>query len=133
MEDDEIENLIVGLRTLLDDNGFGWAREQAEAALDPGWQRRWLARALLDAAESVTVDLAQAELAMLETLGTDEVDFEPDGSVDVDGAIVVAAERGSASEMIDQPRGALRRKTIQELASKRYAFQMLREQLGSID
>lgn len=77
MEELEIEELIGQLRALFDDNGFNWARAEAEASVDPTWHPRWLAHALIVAAEDVTVNLARTELAMIATFGR-EVEFKPD-------------------------------------------------------
>lgn len=130
MDDEEIEGLIAALQAMLDDNGFSWARQQAEAALDPGWHRRWFARALLDAAENVTVDLAQVELAVLSGLGTDDVNFKPDDGADPDGDTFLPEERSEFAERIDMLRGPERRETLQRLARMRDEFRMLRAQLN---
>lgn len=130
MDDEEIEGLIAALRGMLDENGFSWARQQAEAALDPGWHRRWLARALLDAAENVTVDLAQVELAVLSGLGTDDVGLKPDDGADPDGDTFVPEERSEFTERIDIRRGPERRETLHRLAGMRDEFEMLRAQLN---
>tara|TARA_R110002124_G_scaffold16882_7_gene71441 strand:- start:7886 stop:8287 length:402 start_codon:yes stop_codon:yes gene_type:complete len=130
MGDDEIEELIAAVSSLLDANGFGWAREQAEAGLDPRWHRRWLARALIDASESVTVDLAQAELDVLSTFGADDVHFKPDDGADPDGDAFVTSESTQVAKTIETLNGPERRETLQRLAGMRLEFQILREQLN---
>jgi GNAT superfamily N-acetyltransferase len=133
MEEGEVEELISLLREMMDANGFAWAREEAEAAVEPRWQRRWLARALLDAAQSVTVDLAEAELSMFKTFGA-EVQFERDDGAVPDGEIV-AADLEDARQATDQPErlsGQQRRQTVEKLADLRGYFDELRERLDGI-
>lgn len=132
MDDEEIEQLIDKLRALLDEHGFGWAREQAEGALDPAWHRRRLARALIDAAEVVTVDLAEAEIAMLDRFGTDDIYFKPDDEAEPDGEVFVDDERTPTSVKIERLRGPQRRGILKNLASQRHVFQELRGQLDGI-
>lgn len=130
MEDAEIEELIAELRSLLNTNGFGWAREEAESSVNPAWHPRWLARALLVAAESVTIDLADAELAMTQILGT-EVDFKLDDGAAPDGDEFVA--HGSADfphrSPVDRLRGPQRRQTLENLTALRASFEELKERL----
>ena len=130
MDDEEIEVWIGVLRGMLDENGFSWARQQAEAALHPGWHRRWLARALLDAAENITVDLAQVELAVSSGLGTDDFGFKPDDGADPDGDAFVPEQRSEFTERIDMLRGPERRETLHRLAGMRDEFEMLRALLN---
>jgi hypothetical protein len=130
MDDDEIEQLIAELRILLNTNGFGWAREQAEAALDPSWHRRWLARALVDAAENVTVYLARMELTVRDSFETEDISFEPDNDPDPDGYIFGPDERSLASEEeVDRLRDPQRREALEELVGNRDVFKQLRDQL----
>lgn len=129
MDDEEIEKIIGEFRTLLDEHGFGWAREQAEAALDQRWHRRRLARALIDVAETVTVDLAEAEIAMLDHFDVADIAFELDDGADPDGVVFVADERAAVSGKVDRLCGPQRREVLQDLAGRRYAFEMLRGQL----
>lgn len=133
MEEGEVEELISQLREMMDANGFAWAREEAEAAVEPHWQRRWLARALLDAAQSVTVDLAEVELSMFDTFDA-EVEFERDDGAAPDGE-VVAADLEDARQATDQPerlRGQRRRETVETLAGLRRYFDELRGRLDGI-
>ncbi|MBX9717574.1 MAG: hypothetical protein K2X36_01870 [Microbacteriaceae bacterium] len=133
MEDGEVEELISQLREMMNAHGFAWARGEAEAAVEPHWQRIWLARALLDAAQSVTVDLAQAELSMLETFDA-EVEFELDDNSALDGD-VLAADVVGAQQATDQPErlgGPQRRRTIEELARLHGYFDELRGRLDGV-
>lgn len=132
MDDEEIEKTIIELRNLLDDHGFGWAREQAEATFDPGWNRRWLAHALIDAAETVTVDLAEAETVMLDLFGTDEVSFKHDEDADSEMAAFVVDGSDAVDGKGDRLRGPQRREALKDLIGKRYAFQMLKARLDGL-
>jgi hypothetical protein len=78
MDDDELEELIVGLRGHLVEHGFAWAADQAEASLGPEADRRTTALALLGAAESVTIELARVELAIVSKLQVEDIQFYPD-------------------------------------------------------
>lgn len=133
MEDEEVEELVSQLREMMDANGFAWAREEAEAVVEPHWQRRWLARALLDAAQSVTVDLAEAELSMFKTFDA-EVEFEPDDGAAPDGD-VLAADSEDARQAVDKPerlRGQQRRQAVEQLAGLRAHFDELRGRLDDL-
>lgn len=133
MEEGEVEELISQLREMMDANGFDWARQEAEAAVEPHWQRSWLARALLDAAQSATIDLAEAELSMFETFRI-EVEFERDDDAAPDGE-VVAADLEDARQATDQSerlRGQRRRQTVEKLAGLRGSFDELRERLDGL-
>ncbi len=133
MEDEEVEELISQLREMMDANGFAWARDEAEAVVEPHWQRRWLARALLQAAQSVTVDLAEAELSMFNTFEA-EVEFEPDDTAAPDGD-VLATDVGDARQTVDQPkrlRGQQRRQMAEQLAGLRGYFGELRGRLDGL-
>lgn len=132
MNDDEIDALIANLRVMLNENGFGWAREQAEASIDQTWHPRWLAHALLDAAESVTVDLAEAELVVLNGFGVEDVTFERDGDADPDGDTIVPEGRAEYSEGIDRLRGFQRREALLGLVGMRETFQTLRVEINGI-
>jgi hypothetical protein len=131
VDKDEIEDLINQLRELLDANGFGWVREQAEASVDPSWHPRWLALALIGASEAVTVDLAKAELFTTEILGG-EAEFKPDDGADQDDASsegddVANVPRRAA---IDRLRGPQRREAVQALAGLSGTFNELRALLN---
>jgi hypothetical protein len=133
MEDEEVEELISQLRNMMDSNGFAWARDEAEAIVEPHWERRWLARALLDAAQSVTVDLAEAELSTFKTFDA-EVEFEPDDGAAPDGD-VLAADSEVARQAVDQPerlRGQQRRQTVEQLAGLRGYLNELRGRLDGL-
>lgn len=133
MEEGEVEELISQLREMMDANGFAWAREEAEVAVEPHWQRRWLARALLDAAQSVTVDLAEAELSMFKTFDA-EVQFERDDGAVPDGEIVAAdlEDARQATDQLERLSGQQRRQTVEKLADLRGYFDELRERLDGI-
>lgn len=130
MEDEEVEELITELRALLDINGFGWAREEAESSVDSAWHPRRLARALVVAAEAVTIDLAEAELAMTRIFGT-EVDFKPDEGADPDGdALVADGPDGFPHRApVDRLRGTERRQMLENLAVLRASFEELKVRL----
>lgn len=130
MEDQEVEQLIAELRILLDTNGFGWAREEAESSLDPAWPSRWLARALIVAAETVTVDLALAELAMIKTFDT-EVEFKPDDTAGPDGDTFVVDGSAAFAQRPppDRLRGPQRRQALEGVASVRRSFEELKARL----
>lgn len=133
MEEKEIEELISQLREMMDASGFIWARVEAEAAVEPYWPRRWLARALLDAAQSVTVDLAEAELSLFETFDA-EVEFERDDGAAPDGE-VLAADFERARQATEQPerlRGQQRRQAVEKLARQSGYFDELRGMLNGI-
>lgn len=84
MDEEEVEQLIGELRAMLRETGFGWAGEQAEAALQPDTSRYWIARALIEAAEAVTVDLARIEVTAIRILGVKEIVFKRDLGADGD-------------------------------------------------
>jgi hypothetical protein len=133
MDDEEVEELISQLREMMDAKGFAWARDEAEAVVEPHWQRRWLARALLDAAQSVTVDLAEAELSMFKTFDA-EVEFEPDDGAAPDGDVLVA-DSEDVRQAVGQPerlRGQQRRHTVEQLAKLRGHFDELRGRLDGL-
>jgi hypothetical protein len=102
VEDDEVERLIAELREMLRKTGFGWAEEQAQAALPPASPAHIVAQALIDAAETVTVDLAQAEIASLLELEVDEivfkVDLDADGDSDGSGRVLDESKAMSVDE-----------------------------------
>jgi hypothetical protein len=127
MDDREIDALIAELRRMLDEDGFGWAREQAEGALPPATPPRSMALALIAAAESVTVDLARSELAMLDSFGTEEIHFRPDLGADPDGDGPVPPAPS------DRLRGAERQAALRILAEQGEAFARLRRQVDERD
>jgi hypothetical protein len=130
LEEEEIEELVAELRTLLDTNGFGWAREEAESSVDPAWQPRQLARALVAAAETVTVGLAQAELSTTEIFGK-EVEFKPDEGAEPDGDALVVDGGAEFSQRapVDRLRGPQRRQVLENLNDLSASFKELRERL----
>ncbi len=131
MEDQEIDGLIAVLRAMMARNGFGWAADEAEAGLYATAGRRARARALIDAAEGVTVDLAEVEIRMLDRLGAEEVLFKPDpdagdgerpsGPLEEDGDFALGDR--------DRLRGQRRRAALAQLASQRAMFEELRGRL----
>lgn len=130
MEDLEIEDLIAELRALLDTNGFDWARAEAEASVDPAWHPRWLAHALIVAAEDVTVNLARVELAMIKTFGQ-EVEFKPDegAAPDNDGFNTDGAADYSRRMAVDRLRGIERSEMLDYLSALQSSFQELKGRL----
>lgn len=133
MSDDEIERLVAELRTMLVQNGFGWAAEQAEQCLPPEASPAYLARALIQAAESVTVDLADAEITMLKVLGVGDVDFKPDLDSTVDGGGAVQRRDGFSLAGIERLHGSQRLMALEDLAGQREAFDKLRAGFDGID
>jgi hypothetical protein len=79
MDDEETVRFVADLKTLLSDNGFEWAIQEAEAGVAEQQRgQRSHAVALLNAAESLTIDLAQAEAAIYDTLNVERVVFLQD-------------------------------------------------------
>ncbi len=133
MDDQEIAVLIDDLRRMLDENGFSWAREQAESALHPAAPVRSLALALLAAAESVTVDLARCEGAMLEAFGVDEVQFKPDDDAEQGGDGVIPSSPVSPPDPPRRLRGPERREVLRRLSEQGGTFAALRRQINERD
>ncbi len=132
MDDEDLERMVADLRAMLVENGFGWAAEQAEQGLPPEASMRSVALALIQATESVTVDLAQAELAALEGLGVEDIDFKPPPEeateADAPRARTIIPEAGA-----DRLRGPSRRKVLEDLANRRAIFDELRENLDGVN
>lgn len=125
MDEEEIEILIDKFRNLLNSHGFGWACEQAEAAHRPLQDRRALALSLLNAAETVTVHLAEMEISMLDTFGG-EVNFEADDKGYPDPEEIKAPESSDQRRTFDRMPSIRRREFLNELVRKRATFQKLR-------
>ena len=119
MDEEEIERLIADLRELLEKHGFAWLLDEALAGELEEWSRHRIAHALIDAAEGVTVDLAEAELAALKALRVEEIDFKPDES-ELQGAV-----EGDRYPL----RGPERRATLERQSTLRKTFAQLRERL----
>lgn len=134
MDEEEIIRLISELRSMLQDMGFGWAAEQAEANLPRAAAIREVARALIDAAEAVTVDLAQAELYSMRLLKVDEIVFMPDSDADADveGRDLVVIKENIGLDEIDRVRGPQRRATLDLMPGYEPAFKALRERLDGL-
>lgn len=140
MEDEEVERLIAELREALRQTGFGWAAEQAEAALPADAPARIVAHALVNAAETVTVDLAQAEIASVRQLGVEEIVFKVDpgadgGGFDADGDIDGRALDGSRATAADEGiglRGQQRRAALEVMPDYARDFAILRERLNGL-
>jgi hypothetical protein len=140
VNEEEIDRLIVELRALLRETGFAWAGEQAEAALSSDSSSYWIARALIDAAEAVTAELAGIEAAATRVLGVDEIIFKRDPDVDGDGGDEAGdGDRGVAPGSIaevpdggDRLRGPQRRAAIQTMAGYSSAFAELRGRLDGL-
>lgn len=127
MSDEEIDELIGTLRAMLVGAGFGWVVEQAQAGLLPGAERIHVARSLIDAAEAVTVELADAEIRTLEVLDVGSVDFQPD--VEGDGAIEAGRDGPDGYDPADHVSGDRRRGVLREVVNQRSAFAELRRGL----
>lgn len=123
--------MVADLRALLIENGFGWAAEQAEQGLPPEVSMMTVALALIQATESVTVDLAEAEIVALDGLGVEDIDFKPppEEAAETDGprARAIISEAGA-----DRLRGPFRRKVLEDLANRRAIFDELRESLNGV-
>lgn len=125
-----MDGLIADLRAMMARNGFGWAAGEAEAGLYASAGRRARVRALIDAAEGVTVDLAEIEIRTLDRLEAEEIVFKPDpdagdGERSSDPLEDDEVARGDP----DRLRGQRRRAVLVELASQREVFQQLRGRL----
>lgn len=119
MDEEEIERLIADLRELLEKHGFAWLIEEATAGGLEERSRSQVAHALIDAAEGVTVDLAQAELAALKGLRVEEIIFKPDE------AEFTAALEGDRYRV----RGEERRAALERQSVLAETFAQLRGQL----
>lgn len=136
MDKDEIERLIADLRAMMIETGFRWALEQAEFSLEPAADLVARAIALIDAAEGVTVDLAEAELRTLDGLRVEDIQLKPDDDDGLEGefngdevAVTQVARRASFADA-DGPRGLQRRAVLQNLVARRAMFENLRRSLG---
>jgi hypothetical protein len=136
MSDEEIDDLIAKLQAMLNRNGFGYAAEEAEDGLYATVGRRARALALIDAAEGVTVDLADMELRVLDRLEAEELVFAPDLD-DEFGESVRAQGAGDVGDLesggADRLRGPQRRAFVTELAASRGVFRDLRRRLDGED
>jgi hypothetical protein len=134
MDDREIERLIADLREMMTKAGFGWAVEQAELGVAHNGTQVERAKALIDAAEGVTVDLAAVELRALDGLSVGDIRFESDDldadAVDDSGdrALTDGIRRVPPDE-IERPEGLARRVLLSELAGQRMVFDELRSSL----
>lgn len=135
MEDDEIERLIAELREMLHQAGFGWAEEQAQAALSPASPAHIVAHALIDAAETVTVDLAQAEIASLRELRVEEIVFRVDPDADgdsYDGERIVDELKAIIGDGGSWLRGQERRAALEVMSGYAHVFAELRVRLNGL-
>lgn len=140
MNEEEIERLIVELRAMLRETGFAWAGEDAEAALSYDASSYWIARALIDAAEAVTTELAGIEATATRLIGVEEMIFKSDPDADGDGGYEAGDdERGLAPGSIpelsdgdDRLRGPQRRAAILAMAEYTSAFAELRGRLDGL-
>ena len=136
MNDDEMDELIASLRAMLIRYGFGYVAEEAEEGLYPTAGRRARALALIDAAEGVTVDLADIELRLLDRLEAEEIVFQRDDE-DEAGDYTRVQDAGGDPEAGagggDRLRGPQRYALVAELASRRAVFRQLRRRLDGED
>lgn len=132
MNEGEIERLIAELRAMLRETGFGWAAEQSEAAMWPATSNRAVAHALIDAAEAVTVDLAQAELAAIRLLKVDEIVFKPDPDSDGDGRSLKDDTASIGRDDSDRLSGEHRRATLDAMPEYAPMFAELRKHLDGL-
>ena len=133
MDNEEIERLIFELRALLLEGGFQWALEQSDAAAFPDRGRRQMAHDLIDLAETVTVDLAASEIAALDGLGVEDLEFKPDDEggdlVDVDAAFRATDDDRDARYRV---RGQQRRTQLEQLTRYAPAFRELRSRVDGL-
>lgn len=133
MDDDEIEQLIADLRELLFRKGFGWAAVEAEESLNPAVVSRTRALALITAAEIVTVDLADVELAADDYFGGEGIRFKPDDAERADGEETLTSRDRGALDVGSLPlSGPQRREVLADLAARRHVFTALRSRLDGL-
>lgn len=144
MEDEEVQRLVYELRASLRETGFGWAVEQAEASLSADAPSRIVAHVLIDAAEAVTVELAQAELATIKRLGVEEIVFMTDPGADSGpegadegnggdyGRPIYMVETGVPAADGDRLRGQQRRAALDSMPTYSATFAELRERLRGV-
>ncbi|HUD92204.1 hypothetical protein [Sphingobium sp.] len=132
MDEEEVEGLIAELRAMLRGMGFDWAAEQAEAGIHPATASRAVARALIDAAEAVTVDLAQAELATMQLLKVDEIVFMPGPDADGDARDLVETKESIGLDQNDRVRGQQRRAALDIVSGYAPTFAALRGRLDGL-
>lgn len=133
MDDEEIEQLIADLRELLFRKGFGWAAIEAEDSLNSMVAPRTRALTLITAAESVTVDLADVELAADDVFGGGGIRFEPDDTERLDGEEPLSLRDREALDVGPlPPSGPQRREVMVELAAYREVFASLRGHLDGL-
>lgn len=131
MDDKEIEQLIVDLQQLLFRMGFAWAAIEAEDSLYSIVAPRTRALALIAAAESVTVDLADTELAANVLFGSEEISFEADDTEQPDGEESLGLREREALDVGPlPPSGLQRREMLLELAAHRDVFSVTRSYLN---
>lgn len=133
MDDEQIEQLITDLRQLLFRKGFAWAAIEAEDSLYSMVALRTRALALINAAESVTVDLADAELAADYVFGGGGIRFEPDETERPDDEEPLSPRDREALDVGPlPPSGPQRREVLVELAAHREVFAALRRHLDGL-
>lgn len=133
MDDEEIEQLIADLRELLFRKGFGWAAVDAEDSLNPVVAPRTRALALISAAEVVTVDLADVELAVDDIFGGEGIRFKPDDTERDDGEEALTPTDRKALDVGSLPlSGPQRRAMLADLAANRKVFTALRSRLDGL-
>lgn len=133
MDDEEIEQLIADLRVLLFRKGFGWAAVEAEDSLNPMVAPRTRALALITAAEIVTVDLADVELAAHDIFGDEGIRFKPDDTEGADGEEPLSPRDPKALDAGSIPlSGPQRREHLADLAAYRQVINSLRNRLDGL-
>lgn len=133
MNDEQIEQLIADLREMLFRKGFGWAAVEAEDSLHPMVQPRTRALALITAAELVTVDLAEVELAVDDIFGGEGISFKPDDTERVDGEEASTQVDRKVLDVGSLPlAGPQRRGVLAGLAADRKVFTALRSHLDGL-
>lgn len=133
MNDEEIEQLIADLREMLFRKGFGWAAVEAEDSLNPMVAPRTRALALITAAEVVTVDLADVELAADDIFGGEGISFKPDDTDRVDGEEAPTQADRKVLGVGSLPlAGPQRRGVLADLAANRKVFTALRSRLDGL-
>jgi hypothetical protein len=133
MGETEIERLIADLREMLARQGFGWAVDEAEEELYIGVASRTRALALIEAAEGVTVDLADIEVRLINEFVSENIKFNSDqADPETDAGTDQARVRQSLSEK-DELQGPTRTTVLLDLASHRETFLSLRRRLDGFD
>ena len=122
MNSEEIEQIIIELRKMLNDNGFDWIVADVDAAEWTEADSLHQALALIKGVESVMVGLAKVENAAIKQLKVEEIIFKPDTDLD-DGSTL-------ASSSVERIHGQQRRDIIVQLIDSGDLLRELRDQIS---